>query len=127
MDSRATKHVCGRFRSAACAAALAAAALACTPGTAGAASGCPRVAAPRGNAGAAGTEAAPFRTFRKRISVLQPGQYGCRLGGTYDEDPTIRVSGTAAAPITITSYPGEWATLYGRLSVEDSVTRVVVQ
>ena len=41
--------------------------------------------------------------------------------------PTIRVSGTPAAPITITSYPGEWATLYGRLSVEDSVTRVAVQ
>ena len=32
-----------------------------------------------------------------------------------------------AAPITITSYPGEWATLYGRLSVEDNVTRVIVQ
>ena len=44
----------------------------------------------------------------------------------YDEDPTIRVSGTPAAPITITSYPGEWATLYGRLSVEDNVTRVIV-
>lgn len=127
MDSGATKQVFGRFRSAACATALAAAALACLPGTAGAASGCHRVASPSGSDSAAGTEGAPFRTFRKLISVLQPGQYGCLRGGTYDEDPTIRVSGTPAAPITITSYPGEWATLYGRLSVEDQVTRVIVQ
>ena len=127
MDSRATQHVPGRFRSAAFAAALAAVALACAPGDAPAASGCHRVASPSGSDSAAGTEGAPFRTFRKLIAVLQPGQYGCLRGGTYDEDPTIRVSGTAAAPITITSFPGEWATLYGRLSVEDNVTRVIVQ
>ena len=105
----------------------AAAACLCAPGGASAASGCHRVAAPGGNDRAAGTEAAPFRTFKQLVSVLRPGQYGCLRGGTYDEDPTIRVSGTPSAPITITSYPGEWATVYGRLSVEDSVTRVVVQ
>jgi hypothetical protein len=127
MDPRKTEHVWGRFRSAALFTALVAAALACAPGPASAASGCHRVASPGGSDSAAGTEAAPFRTFRKLISVLQPGQYGCVRGGTYDEDPTIRVSGTAAAPITITSFPGEWATLYGRLSVEDNVTRVTVQ
>lgn len=127
MEQRKTQHAVGRFRSAVLTAALAAAAFACAPGPASAASGCNRVASPSGNDKAAGTEAAPFRTFKQLSSVLQPGQYGCLRGGTYDEDPTIRVSGTPAAPITITSYPGEWATLYGRLSVEDNVSRVIVQ
>ena len=114
------------MRRAAWVAAAAAVVFACAPGGASAASGCHRVASPAGNDNAAGTEAAPFRTFKQLISVLEPGQYGCLRGGVYDEDPTIRVSGTPAAPITITSYPGEWATLYGRLSVEDNVTRVIV-
>jgi Right handed beta helix region len=127
MDYGKPRHLPGRFRSAALLTALAAAVCACAPGVTSAASGCNRVASPAGSDSAAGTEAAPFRTFKKLISVLQPGQYGCVRGGTYDEDPTIRVSGTPAAPITITSYPGEWATLYGRLSVEDKVTRVIVQ
>jgi hypothetical protein len=126
MDSRKQQHVVRRLRRAACVASLAAAVFACLPTTASAASGCHRVTSPAGNDSAAGTEAAPFRTFRKLISVLQPGQYGCVRGGVYDEDPTIRMSGTASAPITITSFPGEWATLYGRLSVEDHVTRVTV-
>jgi hypothetical protein len=127
MEARQTQHVMGRFRSAALVAALVVAAFACAPGSAAAASGCTRVASPAGNDRAAGTEAAPFRTFKHLVSVLQPGQIGCLRGGLYDEDPTIRVSGTPAAPITITSFPGEWATLYGRLSVEDNVSRVIVQ
>jgi hypothetical protein len=127
MDPRRTQTLARRLRSTASATAVAAAVLACLPGGASAASGCHRVTSPAGSDSAAGTEAAPFRTFKKLISVLQPGQYGCLRGGVYDEDPTIRVSGTVSAPITITSYPGEWATLYGRLSVEDSVTRVIVQ
>jgi hypothetical protein len=137
---RADPHpAVGRFRSAVPIAAVVAVAFACAAVAARAAegppavdgpriaAGCHRVASPTGSDAAAGTEAAPFKTFRKLISVLQPGQYGCVRGGVYDEDPTIRVSGTAAAPITITSYPGEWATLYGRLSVEDNVTHVIVQ
>jgi Right handed beta helix region len=106
---------------------LATAAIACLPAGASAASGCGRVASTTGNDKSPGTEVAPFRTFKQLVSSLKPGQYGCLRGGVYDEDPTIRVSGTPSAPIFITSYPGEWATLYGRLSVEDNVTRVVVQ
>jgi Right handed beta helix region len=127
MDPRKTQHVMRCVRRAALVAAAAAVVVGSAPGGASAASGCTRVASPTGNDKAAGTEAAPFRTFKQLVSVLKPGQYGCLRGGVYDEDPTIRVSGTPAAPISITSYPGEWATLYGRLSVEDSVTRVIVQ
>jgi len=126
MDTRRTQNVTRRVRRAAWVAAAAAVVFAWAPGGASGASGCHRVVSPSGNDKAAGTEAAPFRTFKQLISVLGPGQYGCLRGGVYDEDPTIRRSGTPAAPITITSYPGEWATLYGRLSVEDDVTRVIV-
>jgi hypothetical protein len=127
MDPRKTQLVMRCVRRAALVAAAAAVVVASAPAGASAASGCTRVASPTGNDKAAGTEAAPFRTFKQLVSVLKPGQYGCLRGGVYDEDPTIRVSGTPAAPISITSYPGEWATLYGRLSVEDNVTRVIVQ
>ena len=127
MDPRKTQLSWAAFAARHWAAAAAAVVSHARPAGASAASGCHRVASPSGNDRAAGTEAAPFRTFKKLSSVLQPGQYGCLRGGVYDEDPTIRVSGTPAAPITITSFPGEWATLYGRLSVEDNVTRVVVQ
>lgn len=126
MDPRKTQRSLRHARRPALIAAAVVVIVACLPAGASAASGCHRVASPAGNDGAAGTEAAPYRTFRKLISVLQPGQYGCLRSGVYDEDPTIRVSGTAAAPITITSFPGEWATLYGRLSVEDNVKRVTV-
>jgi hypothetical protein len=130
MEFRHREHDARRVRigrRVALAAVLATAVIACAPTGASAASGCSRVASPGGNDKAAGIEAAPFRTFKQLVSSLKPGQYGCLRGGVYDEDPTIRVSGTPSAPIYITSYPGEWATLYGRLSVEDNVSRVVVQ
>ena len=128
MDSRHPQRpmrICRR--TALAVALLATAAVVGMPSIAPAASGCSRVASTGGNDKSPGTEAAPFRTFKQLVSSLKPGQYGCLRGGTYDEDPTIRVSGTASAPIRITSYPGEWATLYGRLSVEDNVQYVVVQ
>jgi hypothetical protein len=47
------------------------------------------------------------------VNSLGPGQTGCLHGGTYSGDVTTGVSGSAGAPITITSYPGERATVVG--------------
>ena len=49
----------------------------------------------------AGTNAAPFRTFARAVSVLKPGDTLQVLPGTYTESLRMTASGTASAPITV--------------------------
>jgi hypothetical protein len=78
---------------------------------------CNLVASPSGSDSAAGTPSAPFQTAQKLVSSLAPGETGCLETGTYNENVTFRTAGTAAAPITLTSYPGQTATIVGRVYV----------
>jgi parallel beta-helix repeat protein len=80
---------------------------------------CDLVAAPNGSDSGPGTLAAPFQTAQKLVTSLQPGQTGCLRAGTYTESVTFRHGGTASAPITLTSYPGENATVVGRIYVAE--------
>ena len=90
---------------------FAAAAVAVGTGSAAAASGCTLVAAPGGSDSAAGTEAAPLATVGALISGLESGQTGCIRAGTYvSRQFLVKTPG-----ITLTSYPGERATLRGQL------------
>jgi parallel beta-helix repeat protein len=82
-----------------------------------AASGCDKVASTRGSDGASGSESSPYRSARKLVDSLSPGQSGCLRGGTYYEDVTITRGGQPGSPVTLGSYPGERATLVGRLWV----------
>jgi hypothetical protein len=61
-------------------------------------------------------------TVQALVDSLGPGQTGCLVSGrTYTEDVAIRKSGTAAAPIALTSTdPTVRATLKGRLYVTDT-------
>ena len=88
---------------------------------------CARVASPLGSNNLPGTTGRPFATVEKLASSLQPGQAGCLRGGLYAQNVKITRGGTAGAPITITSFPGERATLLGRLYVADEANHVVVQ
>lgn len=54
-----------------------------------------------------GTEAQPFRTIAKGISVLGAGDTLYIREGVYYEKVTISASGTGDKPITISAYPGE--------------------
>jgi hypothetical protein len=49
------------------------------------------------------------------FSTLEPGDVGCLHGGTYADGTLVALSasGTASAPITLTSYPGEQAEIVG--------------
>jgi parallel beta-helix repeat protein len=79
--------------------------------SASAASGCDLVVAPAGSDDASGTEADPMRTVTAMLGELQSGQTGCLRAGTYvDRQFEIRTPG-----VTLTSYPGERATLRGQL------------
>jgi Right handed beta helix region len=103
---------------------LAAVSVVCMTAIPSAASGeettaCNLVASPSGSDSAAGTLSAPFQTAQKLASSLAPGETGCLEAGTYNENVTFRSGGTAAAPITLTSYPGQAATIVGRIYVAE--------
>ncbi len=80
---------------------------------------CNMFASPSGSDSAAGTLLAPFQTAQKLVSSLTPGETGCLEAGTYNENVTFRTAGTATAPITLTSYPGQTATIVGRAYVAE--------
>jgi Right handed beta helix region len=82
---------------------------------------CSLVASPSGSDSAPGSFAAPFQTAQKLVSSLQAGQTGCLEGGTYDEDVTFRDPGT-----TLTAYPGQTATIVGRLYVAEGANDTTV-
>lgn len=73
------------------------------------------VDATRGDDAAAGTEEAPWRSLAHALRQLKPGDTLYLRGGTYYEKAALVRSGTAAAPITISSYPGELAVIDGGL------------
>ena len=91
------------------------------------ASACNRVAAPGGSDGAAGTAGAPYATFQKLAHSLAPGQTGCLRGGTYRENVEVNANGAPGAPITVQSFPGEWATFLGRLTTDKSSSYLTFQ
>ena len=69
-----------------------------------------------GNDSAAGTSTnVPFRSLAKAVSVSSPGNLIYIRGGTYTTNATISISGshngTAANPIRLRAYPGEWPVL----------------
>ncbi len=73
------------------------------------------VDAARGDDQAAGTAEAPWKTLAHALRRLKPGNTLYLRGGTYYEKGFLTRSGTADAPITIASYPGELAVIDGGL------------
>ena len=87
---------------------------------------CTKVASPSGSDSAAGTDASPFRTATKLANSLSPGDVGCLHAGSYVEDVRMGRGGTASAPVTLTSYPGERAKLVGRFYIPKGSDYVTV-
>jgi parallel beta-helix repeat protein len=85
---------------------------------------CDLVAAPGGSDSAAGTVTAPFATAQRLVASLASGQTGCFRAGSYSwsGDLSIRTAGS-----TVASYPGELATLQGRLRIERTATGAAVE
>lgn len=50
--------------------------------------------------------------MQKALSTLQPGQRALVRAGTYTQDLVFSRAGTASAPITVASYPGETPVLH---------------
>jgi hypothetical protein len=105
-------------------AALAVAVLGGTPATAAA---CDKVASPLGSDAFAGTTAQPYATAEHLANSLKAGQTGCLRAGVFQGDVRVTSGGSASAPTTVTSYPGERATVVGRIHVADEANNVVFQ
>ena len=88
---------------------------------------CHKVASPLGSNSHSGTLAKPFLTVDKLASSLSRGQTGCLRAGVYQRDIEITKGGTTGAPITITSYSGERATILGRIYITDHANNVVME
>lgn len=72
-----------------------------------------------------GSLTSPFRSVVKLDGSLAPGQTGCLRGGSYGSSGTwhdLTGNGTATGRITITSYPGEVATIQGAVQVDGAYT-----
>jgi hypothetical protein len=77
---------------------------------------CSLYSAPSGSdASGDGSQANPFQSAQQLIDALTPGQTGCLMSGTYDVSPGLRFNtgGTAGAPITLSSAPGQTASITG--------------
>jgi len=94
--------------------------------TASAAATCSLVASPTGSDAASGSVSAPFHTAQKLVDSLAPGQVGCLRGGNYSEDVEFSRGGEMGSPVTLTSYPGETATITGRLWIAKGANDVTV-
>ena len=85
---------------------------------------CNRFASADGSNSSPGTEAQPFATAQRLINSLAPGETGCFGAGTYSNDDQLKVS---TAGVTLAGYPGEQATLRGRIWVAQGADGVTFQ
>ena len=87
---------------------------------------CNLFASPTGSDSAGdGSIGRPFASLQQLDRTLTPGQTGCLRAGSYGSITTwhqIYTNGAPSAQITITSYPGELATVIGYVDIEASYT-----
>lgn len=85
---------------------------------------CDKIASTSGSDGNPGTRAAPWHTAQYMVDHLAPGQTGCLRSGIFDFDDEINIT---QHNITLTSYPGERATLKGALRIQKTGHNVTVR
>jgi hypothetical protein len=78
---------------------------------------------PSGSDSAAGGATAPWRTIGHALAAVSPGSTVLVHAGTYADWLVASRSGTASSPITVAAYPGEHATVTGRLKIAASYLR----
>jgi hypothetical protein len=86
---------------------------------------CDLFASPTGSDSANGSLGSPFASVGKLDAALHPGQTGCLRAGSYGATNTwVKVfsNGSSTGQITLTSYPGETATVRGYVDIEGSYT-----
>lgn len=67
-----------------------------------------------------GGTSGPVKTIRKGAALVKAGDTLYLRAGAYQETVVLSTSGTESAPITISSYPGEWAAIDGGFTLPAS-------
>ncbi len=99
-------------------------ALLALPSPASASVSCSLVASPSGSDSNPGTVEQPLQSVQWLIDSLAPGQTGCLRAGAYaDSDQEIKF---VTASTTLTSYPGERATVSGRVWVSKTADATTI-
>ena len=81
-----------------------------------------------GNDSNPGSQIAPWRSLSHAAStVTAPGSTVMLMAGTYTEDIKIIKGGVAGAPIIYESYPGQTATIVGRLWIAQGADYLTIQ
>ncbi|HEY5052022.1 MAG TPA: right-handed parallel beta-helix repeat-containing protein [Solirubrobacterales bacterium] len=91
-------------------------------GHANAAGSCDKVASPAGSDANAGTVESPWLSAEYMAEHLAPGETGCFRAGQFVFDE----ADITQSNVTLTSYPGERATLKGTIKVEVGANQVTV-
>jgi parallel beta-helix repeat protein len=125
-DTGGMPSVCSVHRIAAAAGAAATAAVLAFAPAASADVTCTKVAAPGGSDASNGSLETPYATAQKLVNSLHAGDTGCLRAGNYSERLKISIGGTADAPVTLTSFPGERATVTGRFWIAQGADYVTV-
>jgi parallel beta-helix repeat protein len=106
---------------------VAAAALSRFATPAQASGGCDKVASSAGSDSDSGALGSPYRTVQKLVNSLSAGKTGCLRGGRYAGAVDVRTGGSSSAPLTLTGYPGEKATVVGEFEVHKTAPHVIVE
>ena len=88
---------------------------------------CTRYAATTGTSRGPGTARHPYRTVQALVDSLKPGETGCLLAGTYDENVSIHHGGTSTRPVTLAGAPGGVAIVRGTFWVANGADHVIVR
>jgi hypothetical protein len=83
---------------------------------------CNKIVSPSGVDGGPGTVSAPWKTVTYAVEHLNSGETGCLRNGTY----AFREIVFRAPSVTLSSYPGERATMQGTVKVEIGADNVTV-
>lgn len=86
--------------------------------------GCDRVASPAGSDSARGSLARPLASAQALVRKLKPGQTGCLREGLYDSAVEIKFETPGT---TLRSFPGERATIRGRIWVTREADGTVLE
>lgn len=92
---------------------------------AAASTSCDLVAANNGSDSAPGSVSQPLLSVQRLADSLQPGQTGCLRNGVYTDSSDDEVTVETPA-VTLTSYPGERATVRARLWVKQTADGVTI-
>lgn len=96
--------------------------------TSGSATGpCTKFASTSGSDSNSGTVGSPYLTVQRLSDSLSAGDVGCLREGTYTADVTITRGGSSTADVTITAYPGEEATVVGRVRVTRAAPYLTIE